>query len=575
MSAPEEKHVDAAAPADAPAAAPEGELTEKDRKKLEKAAKKEAEKAAKAAKKAEQAAKQAAAQAVQFDPATFGPSPIVESREQTGTQWTGVQDIVPEMEGQEITVRARIHNSRKASAKLCFLVLRKKIGTVQCVLSEGTGLTRDHIKWVASLPLESVVDVVGKVVTPSEPVKACTQSLVELQVTKTFLVSSSNPVLPFQLADAAGLTEDIVVSQDTRLDSRWLDMRTPANNAIWTLKGAVCKSFRAFLGNNSFTEIQTPKIIPAASESGASVFKLGYFDTNAYLAQSPQLYKQMALMGDLERVFEVGPVFRAENANTHRHLCEFVGLDVEMEIKEHYYEVLDVAEGLFTYIFDTLKAEYAPQVQAFKKQWDTSEFVHKMTDATINDLKLGIIHGDEKRESGDEYKGLIYDRSVATLRMTYPNAVRLLNTQLPEGEKMGETEDLSTPNEKLLGKLVKERYGVDFFIVDWFPQEVRPFYTMPCPHDNRFSNSYDMFMRGEEISSGAQRIHDVELLRKRGAEMEIDMATMKDYVESFTLGAWPHGGFGVGLERVVMLYLGIHNIRACSMFPRTPNRNTP
>ncbi|KAJ9468888.1 Aspartate--tRNA ligase [Diplonema papillatum] len=541
----------------------------------QKPSKKDLKKAEKAAKKGE---KQPQGPQIEFDPSTFGPLPLIRSESQTGSVWTRIGDITAASEGKAFRVRARISTSRKASSKLAFIVLRKKLDTIQCVLGGKSGddtVMRNMIKWVCSLPLESIVDVVGEVVKPVEPVHSTTQSDAELHLTKVFLVSSSLPVLPFQIADAAGLTEGVNVNQDTRLQTRWLDMRTPCNHSIWNLQSRVCQYFREYLLHQSFAEIHSPKIIPVASESGASVFKLGYFGRNAYLAQSPQLYKQMALQGDLERVFEVGPVFRAENANTHRHLCEFVGLDVEMEIKEHYYEVLDLAEGLFTYMFNHLQTDCAPLVDAVQKQWNQTPFEHKMTKETIDKYEIGILNGPGARESKDEFGAFVHNLETATLRMEYPKAIRLLNTELAKGEQMEETEDLNTTNEKHLGRIVKKRYGVDFFIVDWFPADVRPFYTMPHPKDARFSNSYDMFMRGEEISSGAQRIHDVALLEERIQKMGVDSSTLVDYLDSFRLGAWPHGGFGVGMERVLMLYLGLGNIRSCSLFPRDPQRNTP
>eukprot|EP00455_Lapot_gusevi_P010395 TRINITY_DN146_c0_g3_i1.p2 TRINITY_DN146_c0_g3~~TRINITY_DN146_c0_g3_i1.p2 ORF type:complete len:161 (-),score=30.56 TRINITY_DN146_c0_g3_i1:37-519(-) len=159
------------------------------------------------------------------------------------------------------------------------------------------------------------------------------------------------------------------------------------------------------------------------------------------------------------------------------------------------------------------------------------------------------------------------------IRIPYAKCIALLNTILEN--KLEETEDINTANEKLLGTLIKKRYGVDWFISDRFPSACRPFYTMPCPDDERFTNSYDMFIRGEEISSGAQRIHDPELLLARAKSLNVDLTPIKDYVDSFRLGAWPHGGFGVGLERVAMLYLGLSNIRYASLFPRDPQRITP
>ncbi|ESL10311.1 hypothetical protein TRSC58_01959 [Trypanosoma rangeli SC58] len=336
------------------------------------------------------------------------------------------------------------------------------------------------------------------------------------------------------------------------------------------MQSRVGQYFRQFLLDNDFVEIHSPKIISAASEGGANVFKVDYFNRNAYLAQSPQLYKQMALQGDFKRVFEVGPVFRAENSNTHRHLTEFVGLDVEMRINEHYYEVLDTAEELFSYMFANL-AEHTAELDAIYQQYPFASLLWQLTPETIKTLGVGIIEDDV--EPTDVYKARVRNMGMRMLRINYPYCIELLNTVLEE--KLSPTDDINTANEKLLGKLVKERYGVDFFISDRFPSVVRPFYTMPCPDDERFTNSYDMFIRGEEISSGAQRIHDSSLLLQRAKTLGVDLSPIRDYVDSFRLGAWPHGGFGVGLERVVMLYLGLHNVRLVSLFPRDPQRVTP
>eukprot|EP00455_Lapot_gusevi_P010396 TRINITY_DN146_c0_g4_i2.p2 TRINITY_DN146_c0_g4~~TRINITY_DN146_c0_g4_i2.p2 ORF type:complete len:319 (+),score=56.24 TRINITY_DN146_c0_g4_i2:123-959(+) len=278
----------------------------------------------------------------------------------------------------------------------------------------------------------------------------------------------------------------------------------------------------------------------------------------------------MAVQGDLKRVFEVGPVFRAENSNTHRHLTEFVGLDMEMAINEHYYEVLDVAEALFGFMFVKL-LKHTKELEAIRAQYTFEDLVFQVTPETIAELGIGII--DENVPSTDEYLARIHNRERRMIRIPYAKCIALLNTILEN--KLEETEDINTANEKLLGTLIKKRYGVDWFISDRFPSACRPFYTMPCPDDERFTNSYDMFIRGEEISSGAQRIHDPELLLARAKSLNVDLTPIKDYVDSFRLGAWPHGGFGVGLERVAMLYLGLSNIRYASLFPRDPQRITP
>jgi len=246
----------------------------------------------------------------------------------------------------------------------------------------------------------------------------------------------------------------------------------------------------------------------------------------------------MAIAADFKRVFTVGAVFRAEDSNTHRHLCEFVGLDVEMEIKYHYHEVLEVIGNLFISIFKGLRDEYQKEIETVRNQYPSEAFKF---------LEPALI-------------------------LQYPEAVKMLND---EGIEMGDEEDLSTPNEKLLGKLVKKKYDTDFYILDKYPLAVRPFYTMPDPNNKKWSNSYDMFMRGEEILSGAQRIHDPEFLSQRATDHGIDLKTIAAYIDSFKYGCPPHAGGGIGMERVTMLYLGLHNIRSSSLFPRDPKRLTP
>ena len=246
----------------------------------------------------------------------------------------------------------------------------------------------------------------------------------------------------------------------------------------------------------------------------------------------------MAVEADFDRVFEIGPVFRAENSNTHRHLCEFTGLDFEMAINEHYFEVLDVIDALFLHIFDGLASRYAIELAAVNAQ--------------------------------HPFEPLTYCRP--TLRLTFAEGVEMLRAAGYEVDPFG---DLSTETERVLGRLVKEKYSTDFYILHRYPLAARPFYTMPCADDGRYTNSYDVFIRGEEIISGAQRVHDVALLTRRAQECGIDVASIAAYIDAFKFGALPHGGAGVGLERVVMLYLAAGNIRKTSMFPRDPKRLAP
>jgi len=278
--------------------------------------------------------------------------------------------------------------------------------------------------------------------------------------------------------------------------------------------------------------------VPGVSEGGAEVFMFRYLHGKiACLAQSPQLYKQMAVVSDLFRVFEIGHVFRAEDSNTHRHMCEFVGLDFEMAFNEHYHEVLSVLANLFVYIFEMLKEHHSHEIAVVGQQYPVEP--------------------------------LLYTKD--TLVLDFEESVQLLQAH---GEVV-KGDDFTTANEKALGKIVHAKYATDLYIVDKWRQGARPFYTMPDPDRPGYSNSYDVFLRGEEITSGAQRVHDPELLIERAKACNIPIADIQKYVDSFKYGAFPHAGGGVGLERVVMLYLGLDNIRKTSLFPRTPWRLEP
>ncbi len=522
----------------------------------------------------EQAKQRARAEAAAAYAHLFGER-VIKSFAYDSIKYTDISALKPEHVGATVTVRARIASNRKQGAKLAFLVLRQAFDTIQAIVATSDTVPPEFVAFAAAIPTESIVDVEARVAAPQRPITSTSQQNLELEVVKLFVVSESLATLPFQVADAsrseANNPQNLpVVNVDTRLGTRWLDMRTPASNAIFRMQSRVGQYFRQFLIDKDFVEIHSPKMIGTASEGGSAVFKLDYMGRPGYLAQSPQLYKQMALQGDLERVFEVGPVFRAENSFTHRHLTEFVGLDIEMRINEHYFEVLDVAEDLFDYMFSKL-VTHTRELTAINEQYPFEPFAWQVTPEKMRELGVGDLTA--KRASTDTYAARVRSAEQRMLRMPFASAIALLNTVLEA--PLAPTDDINTENEKKLGKLVKDRYGVDFYIVDRFPLCLRPFYTMPCPDDELFSNSYDMFMRGEEISSGAQRVHIADLLERRASGMGVNMAQLKDYVDAMRLGAWPHGGFGVGLERVTMLYFGLRNIRACSMFPRDPNRLTP
>ncbi|WVZ56673.1 hypothetical protein U9M48_007167 [Paspalum notatum var. saurae] len=487
--------------------------------------KKDARKAEKAEKAAQRQQQQQPAEADDPFASNYGDVPVEEIQSKTisGRSWTKIGDLDDSAAGRSVLIRGATQAIRPVSKKMAFVVLRQSMSTVQCVLvaSADACVSTQMVRFATALSKESIVDVEGVVSLPKEPLKATTQQAGEKLVR---------------------------VGQDTRLNYRAIDLRTPANQAIFRIQCQVENKFREFLLSKDFVGIHTPKLISGSSEGGAAVFKLLYNGQPACLAQSPQLYKQMAICGGYERVFEVGPVFRAENSNTHRHLCEFVGLDAEMEIKEHYFEVCDVIDGLFVSIFKHLTENCKKELETINRQYP--------------------------------FEPLKYLEK--TLKLTYEEGIQMLKTYIDnlsnrqeagtEIEPMG---DLNTEAEKKLGRLVKEKYGTDFFILYRYPLAVRPFYTMPCYDNPAYTNSFDVFIRGEEIISGAQRIHTPELLTKRATECGIDVSTISAYIDSFSYGAPPHGGFGVGLERVVMLFCALNNIRKTSMFPRDPQRLVP
>jgi len=502
-----------------------------------------------------------------FEQHSFG-NLLVQSQRHTGRKWTTVPKLNMDLEpGRQVWVRARVHSTRKKSAKLCFLVLRQELHTVQAVVfgAEIAG-------FAGALPDESVVDIYAKVVCPDEPVASCTQSNVELQVEKLFCVGRSQ-ALPLQLADAGRSEVEyekdaslVRVGQDVRLDNRVIDLRTLANQAIFRIQSGVCALFREYLAGEGFTEIHTPKLISAASEGGADVFKVDYFEGNAYLAQSPQLYKQAALMTDLGRVFEIGPIFRSERSFTHRHMTEFTGLDMEMTFNDHYSEVLDVLDGLFNHMFQGLSTRFRAEIEAVRKQHPFEDLKWKYPCLKIpfrQAIELLRSHGPAIVQARLEQEELSdYERGI-------------LQNHVKSMQAHHEEDDISTEDEKVLGKVIAAQYGEEFYMIDKFPKATRPFYTMADPKDPKWTNSYDLFLRGEEITSGAQRIHDPKMLQENAAGLGVDLAPIQWYVDCFKYGAYPHAGGGIGLERVVMLFLNLNNIRKSSMFPRDPKRLTP
>ncbi|KAK3081591.1 hypothetical protein LTS18_005077 [Coniosporium uncinatum] len=462
---------------------------------------------------------------------------------------TNVLHITSRDIGKEVTFRARIHNVRKMSAKLVFFEFRQQTATIQGVLTVSSNISEYMVYWAEHIDVESIVLVKGKLQEPKAKqgeVVATTIHDAEVLVQELHVEARITDSLPFTVHEAEIAKTDEkdgevrqVVGDRTRMVNRILDLRTTASQSIFRIQSGICNLFRNYLDSQGFIEIHTPKLQGGATESGASVFKIDYFGRSAFLAQSPQLAKQMSISADFGKVYEIGAVFRAENSNTHRHLTEYTGLDIEMQIDEHYHEVLRMLDRTFKTIFKGVYERYRHELDVIKHQFPIDDLVW----------------------------------IEETPRIPFAEAIRLLNEsgwRGENGEPLPENEDLGTRDEIQMGRLIKEKYGTDYYILDKFPASARPFYTMPDPENSEYTNSFDIFLRGQEILSGGQRVHDADTLVAQMEKMKVDPATMEEYINGFQWGAPPHGGGGIGLERMLMLLLGLGDIRHASMYPRDP-----
>ncbi|KAJ5887562.1 Aspartate--tRNA ligase [Penicillium taxi] len=480
--------------------------------------------------------------------ARYGELPLMQSQERPHKERTRLDDITATMENQEIYFTARLHVVRRLSAKLVFLVFRQQMSTFQGVLHEESGVKSiAMVHWAEHLRVGSFVRVRGTVKKPEVPVLGCSIHDVELSIDSVHLLVKREEPVPFSVYEAEIQTteEEKVegrrshIPDRTRLTNRVLDLRTPTSQSIFRLQSATCNLFRSALDERGFIEIHTPKLQGAATESGASVFQVNYFGRPAFLAQSPQLAKQMAIAADFGRVYEIGAVFRAENSNTHRHLTEYTGLDLEMQIEEHYHEMLETLDATIKNILSGIYTKHRREIEIVKHQLPS-----------------------------DDVKWL-----DETPVIRFSDGIQMLNDsgwRDDKGNPLPLDEDLATRDEIRLGELVKEKYNTDYYVLDKFPRGARPFYTMPNPEDDRFTNSFDMFIRGQEIVSGGQRIHDAHMLEENMRSVGINPDDMEEYLEAFRWGAPPHAGAGVGLERLLMLVLKTGNIRLTSLFHRDP-----
>ena len=452
--------------------------------------------------------------------------------------------------GSTVYFRARIHHIRRLSSKLVFMVFRQQTHTVQGVLQHSNDIPAYMVMWAEHLSPEAIVMVRGLVQQPQakqgEIIGASIHNL-EIMIQSLHVESKLTSHLPFTVNEAEITKKEAEDANNTRhrvndrarLQNRVIDLRTSPAQAIFRIQSAVCNLFRSHLDSKGFVEIHTPKLQGGATESGASVFKVDYFGRLAFLAQSPQLAKQMMISADFGRVYEIGAVFRAENSNTHRHLTEYTGLDLEMNIEEHYHEVLTMLDETFKAIFTGIYGKYRHELEVVKRHFPHEDLVWLE--------KTPII--------------------------PFAEAIKMLNETGwtdDDGKPLPLNEDLGTRDEIQLGKVIKEKLGTDYYVLDKFPSSARPFYAMEDPEDPNITNAFDIFLRGQEILSGGQRIHDSKTLLERMGRLKVEPEGMLDYLDAFNWGAPPHGGGGIGLERIVMLLLSLGDIRHASLLPRDP-----
>lgn len=454
--------------------------------------------------------------------------------------WWHLEDMTADKTGRTVLFRGRVHVVRHMSAKLAFIVFREGITTIQGVLRAKEGaISENMVRFAQHMRPGTIVMTRGVLKDAEQRVTLTSIHNVEIEITDLHLETARTIPVPFSVYEAEEATEEHTISDRVRLANRILDLRTPTSQAIFRVQSGVCRYFREYLDDQRFIEIHTPKLQGGATEGGSEVFKLNYFGRPAFLAQSPQLAKQMCISADFQRVYEVGPVFRAENSNTPRHLTEYTGLDIEMVIDKHYHECMHMIDGALKNIFKNLYKKYRPEIETLKHH-----FPHE-----------DLVWPDE------------------TVRITFAEGAKMLNEsgwKNDDGEPQSEYEDLSTRAERELGRLVKEKYKTDYYILDKFPASARPFYTMPDVENEKVTNSFDFMVRGQEILSGGQRIHNYGLLKRNIEKIGMDPEAIQEYMDGFAYVAPPHAGAGIGLERLTSLILELGNLRYASLFHRDP-----
>ena len=426
--------------------------------------------------------------------------------------------------GQTVTLKGWLQTLRDQK-KIQFIILRDPTGMAQ--VAHWKPNDEALAEEIGKLGTETALTITGKVI--DNPVVKLNG--LEIQLESLVVENSADIPLPF---DPFAETLPTI---DYRLDWRYMDLRRPINHLFFEVETTVEMAMREYWVKNHFIEVHSPKLTGSPSESGAELFSLDYFERKAYLAQSPQFYKQMAMAAGFERIFEIGPVFRADPSFTSRHMTEFTGVDMEMSWIDSHEDVMASEEAWLNYVYTRVKE----------------------------------LHGDAIKEQFG------VDLVVPTLpfpRIPMREVVEILKSRgyVMPADKKG---DIDPAGEREIAAYVKEKYNHDFvFLTDW-PIGVRPFYHMRKPEDQTLTRSFDLIACGLEITTGAQREHRTEVLQKQALEKGLHLEPIQYYLDFFRYGCPPHGGFGLGLARLMMVMLNVNNIRESVYLFRGPTRLIP
>lgn len=428
-----------------------------------------------------------------------------------------LEDLLKAEEGTTIILEGAVHSIRDMG-EIAFVILRKREGLIQTVWEEGkTDMELSEIRE------GDYIHVTGQI---KDEERAPHGKEVRLSTIRHLSHVSCPLPLPID-------KWKLNTSLEAKLDRRSLSLRNIRERARFHIQEGIVRGFRDFLYEQGFTEIHTPKIGAKSAEGGANMFRLSYFHRPAVLQQSPQLYKQM-MVGVFDRVFETGPVFRAEKHNTRRHLNEYTSLDFEMGYIHSFLDICAMETGFLQYTMNLLEKEYSKEL--------------KLLNITLPDVeKIPYVRFDEA-------KRLVSEKYNRKIRNPF---------------------DLEPEEEELIGKYFKEEYNADFVFVTHYPSKKRPFYAMDDPEDTRYTLSFDLLYHGLEITTGGQRIHDLSMLEEKIQEKGMTEEDLEQYLDAFRFGMPPHGGLGIGLERLTMQLLGEDNVREACLFPRDMSRLEP